>query len=114
MFRKMILKISADNKRNKKAVCESRTYNFNCMLRSLLSADFFFKINLFIKAFRNTIRVSNGLDSDKGFQKSSEDDICRRWKGTTKVLAHNKERLLKPSLFRKFQWPLVFVQGYKM
>ena len=30
----------------------------------LSSADFFFKIKVFKKSFRNTIRVSNGLDPD--------------------------------------------------
>ena len=34
----------------------------------LLSADFFLKINLFKSSFRNTIRVSNGLDPDQDQQ----------------------------------------------
>ena len=37
-----------------------------CMLFFLLlSGDFFFKINLFKKSFRNTIRESNSLDPDQ-------------------------------------------------
>ena len=36
-----------------------------CMLGQVTSADFFFKINIFKLSFRNTIRVSIGLDPDQ-------------------------------------------------
>ena len=46
--------------------------NFSCFCCRLLTL---FKIDLFEKFFRNTIRVSNGFDSDQG-RHSASPDLC--------------------------------------
>ena len=62
----------------------------NVFMLLLSSADFFFKVNIFKKSFRNTIRLSNGFDPDQDrhfvgtdlspncLQRLSADDQSRR------------------------------------
>ena len=45
--------------------------NFSCFRSRLLI--FFFKINFFTNSFRNTFRVSNGLDPDQNLHSDSPD-----------------------------------------
>ena len=60
-----------------------------CMLSNLNAfvgvSWLFLKINFKRKSFRNTIRVSNVLDSDQGRWRS----VCKGLKQTTKISASN-------------------------
>ena len=64
--------------------------NYSCFYGCLWT---YFKINLFKKSFRNTIRVSNGLDLDQDQCSVALiwiQTVCKGYKQTTKVALSKK------------------------